>query len=179
MEKIVKMSFEGKSCRKWANRLKMYASEKKGPQGLVCPHPGTINKYPKGIDCSPESQQVQSLDKVVGGFTIYGYGGLLGPMTLKPYLISRTALVYPLVCHFGSLGKIIIQSQDPIMTPEVGTYLTPGCDWQDLCIAPHDIVAKLSNIQALCHVVAEKKIFFMYFHYKSMVDNDMPGEWPY
>ena len=23
-----------------------------------------------------------------------------------------------------------------------------------------------------------QKIFFIYFHYKSMVDNDMPGAWP-
>ena len=29
----------------------------------------------------------------------------------------------------------------------------------------------------MCHAVAEK-IFFIYFHYKSMVDNDMPGAWP-
>ena len=29
-----------------------------------------------------------------------------------------------------------------------------------------------------CHGVAEKKIFFMHFHYKSMVDNDMPEAWP-
>ena len=35
----------------------------------------------------------------------------------------------------------------------------------------------ISNIPALCHAVAEK-IFFIYFHYKSMVDNDMPGAWP-
>ena len=33
------------------------------------------------------------------------------------------------------------------------------------------------SIQALCDAAAEK-IFFMYFHYKSMVDNDMPGAWP-
>ena len=29
------------------------------------------NKWPRGNDRSPESQQVQSLDKVIGGFTIY------------------------------------------------------------------------------------------------------------
>ena len=29
----------------------------------------------------------------------------------------------------------------------------------------------------MCHAVAEK-IFFIYFRYKSMVDNDMPGAWP-
>ena len=29
----------------------------------------------------------------------------------------------------------------------------------------------------MCHAVAEK-VFFIYFHYKSMVDNDMPGAWP-
>ena len=29
----------------------------------------------------------------------------------------------------------------------------------------------------MCHFVAEK-IFFIYFHYKSMVDNDIPGAWP-
>ena len=27
-------------------------------------------------------------------------------------------------------------------------------------------------------MVAAKKIFFMYFPYKSMVDNGMPGAWP-
>ena len=30
-------------------------------------------------------------------------------------------------------------------------------------------------IKSLCHAVAEK---ILYFHYKSMVDNDMPGAWP-
>ena len=29
----------------------------------------------------------------------------------------------------------------------------------------------------MCHAVAEK-MFFINFHYKSMVDNDMPGAWP-
>ena len=29
----------------------------------------------------------------------------------------------------------------------------------------------------MCHAVAEKD-FFMYFHFKSMVDNGMPGAWP-
>ena len=29
----------------------------------------------------------------------------------------------------------------------------------------------------MCHAGAEK-IFFIYFHYKAMVDNDMPGAWP-
>ena len=32
------------------------------------------------------SHQVQSWDKVIGVFTIYGYGGHLGHVTLKPYL---------------------------------------------------------------------------------------------
>ena len=29
-----------------------------------------------------------------------------------------------------------------------------------------------------CRAVAEKKFVFMYFHYKSTVDNDTPGAWP-
>ena len=37
----------------------------------------------------------------------------------------------------------------------------------------------MSNIQALCHAVAEKKIFScISIIHKSMVDNDMPGAWP-
>ena len=44
------------------------------------------NKWPKGNDHSPNSPQLQSLDKVVGFFAIYGYGGHLGHETLKPYL---------------------------------------------------------------------------------------------
>ena len=44
----------------------------------------SINNKSRGY--SPESQQVWSLDKEVGGFTIYGYGGHLGHVTLKPYL---------------------------------------------------------------------------------------------
>ena len=42
-----------------------------------------------GNDRSPESQQVQSLDKVIGVFTIYGYGSHLGHVALKPYLYIR------------------------------------------------------------------------------------------
>ena len=48
-----------------------------------------LNKYPKGSDRSPEIQQVQSLDKVIGVFTIYG--GHLGHVTLKPYLHQQNS----------------------------------------------------------------------------------------
>ena len=34
------------------------------------------------------------------------------------------------------------------------------------------------NIYALGLVVSEKKIFFIFSHYKPMLDNDAPGAWP-
>ena len=34
------------------------------------------------------------------------------------------------------------------------------------------------NISALGLVVSEKKIFFIFFYYKPMLDNDAPGAWP-
>ena len=33
----------------------------------------------------------ESLDKVIGVFTIYGYGGHLGHVTLKPYLHQQNS----------------------------------------------------------------------------------------
>ena len=40
---LLKCHLKGKTCRKWADGLKVGNSEKKiGPQGLVCPHPGAI-----------------------------------------------------------------------------------------------------------------------------------------
>ena len=38
---------KGKTCRKWANGLKIFCDSKKkiGPQGFVCPHPGAIYMY--------------------------------------------------------------------------------------------------------------------------------------
>ena len=49
---------------------------------------------------SPESQQVQSLDKVIGDFTIYGYGGHLGHVTLKPYLHQQKSSCLDCVSSF-------------------------------------------------------------------------------
>ena len=34
------------------------------------------------------------------------------------------------------------------------------------------------NINALGLMVSEKKIFFIFSHYKPMLDNDDPGAWP-
>ena len=84
-------------------------------------------------------------------------------MTLKPYLISRIALVwivYPLFCHFGSLeqkfdprgkiGRIYVELHVTLLYIKYTSFV--------LCCCRED--------------------FFIYFHYKSMVDNDMPGAWP-
>ena len=44
--KLLKCHLNGITCRKWANGLKIYDSEKTiGPQGSVCPHPGSIYLY--------------------------------------------------------------------------------------------------------------------------------------
>ena len=49
---------------------------------------------------SPESQQVQSLDNVIGFFTIYGYGGHLGHVTLKHYLHQQNSSCLDCVSSF-------------------------------------------------------------------------------
>ena len=47
-EKLLKCHLKGKSCRKWANGLKVSNSEKKNwTLGVVCPHPGAIYMYIK------------------------------------------------------------------------------------------------------------------------------------
>ena len=44
--KLLKCHLKGKAWKKLANGLKVGNSEKKkGPQGLVCPHPGAIYLY--------------------------------------------------------------------------------------------------------------------------------------
>ena len=76
------------------------------------------------------SQQVQSLDKVIGFFTIYGYGGHLGHVTLKPLksaeeLLSGLCILFSaILVHLKKSSNKV--SQGPIMTPGVGPYLTPG-----------------------------------------------------
>ena len=40
--KLLKYHLKGKTCRKWADGLKIYDSEKKRPQVLFCSHPGAI-----------------------------------------------------------------------------------------------------------------------------------------
>ena len=53
LEKLLKCHLRGKTCRKWANRLKICESEKKGSQGLFCPHPGVgIHVYYNNIQRS-------------------------------------------------------------------------------------------------------------------------------
>ena len=64
------------------------------------------------------------------------------------------------------------------MTPWVGSYLAPGAR-----LAGFSFIVELhmtmlyikytSFVSCCCRVD-----FFIYFHYKSMVDNDMPGVWP-
>ena len=58
----------------------------------------------------------------------------------------------------------------------MGPYLTPGADWQDLRRAPYDNV--VYQIYQLYVMLLQRRFFFIYFHCKSMVDNDMPGAWP-
>ena len=46
--KLLKCHLKGKSCRKWANGLKLGNSEKKlDPRGGSAPHPGAIYMYIK------------------------------------------------------------------------------------------------------------------------------------
>ena len=94
-------------------------------------------------------------------------------MTLKPYIsiISLVRIVYSLFFHFGSLEKIIQQGQGPIMTPGWGIFYPRGRIYVELQMTL--LCIKYTNFVSCCC----REDFFMYFHYKSMVDNDMPGAW--
>ena len=84
--------------------------------------------------------------------------------------------MYPLFCHFGSLEKNHLTRS--------GSYNDPG-GW-----AIFDPRGKIGRIYVELHMTMLyikytsfvscccREDFFIYFHYKSMVDNDMPGAWP-
>ena len=120
-----------------------------------------------------------SLDKVIGVFTIYGYGGHLGHVTLKPYLISRRALVwivYPLFCHFGSHEKNHLTRSGSYNDPLGGVIFDPRGKIGRIYVELHMtmLYIKYTSFVSCCC----REDFFIYFYYKSMVDNDMPGAWP-
>ena len=52
--------------------------------------------------------------------------------------------------------------------------------WGVVNLDPRGMIGRIYtlNIQALGHVVLEKKIFKCFSHYKPMADNDAPGAWP-
>ena len=60
------------------------------------------------------------------------------------------------------------------MTPGVGPYLTPGVRLAGLELHMKMLYIKYTSFVSCCC----REDFFIYFHYKSMVDNDMPGAWP-
>ena len=66
------------------------------------------------------------------------------------------------------------------MTPGVGPFFTPGHEWPTLCSALHNIAEyKTYKIWFLVvSVVSEKMIFSSISHYKSMVNNQIPGVLP-
>ena len=69
----------------------------------------------------------------------------------------------PLSTHFF---KIRLKAQ-PMFT-RVKPMGKPGERWALL----------VYQIYKLCVMLLQRRFFFIYFHYKSMVDNDMPGAWP-
>ena len=71
--------------------------------------------------------------------------------------------MYPTVRHFGSLDpRGIFNPRDMI---------------DRIYVELHMAFIVAYQIYKLC-VMRMQRRFFMYFHYKSMVDNDMPGTWP-
>ena len=63
------------------------------------------------------------------------------------------------------------------MTPWVGPYLTTGARLAGrIYVELHMtmLYIKYTSFVSCCCI----EIFFIYFHYKSMVDNDMPVAWP-
>ena len=62
------------------------------------------------------------------------------------------------------------------MTPGVGPYLTPGGKIGRIYVELHMtmLYIKYTSFVSCCC----REDFFICFHYKPMVDNDMPGAWP-
>ena len=85
--------------------------------------------------------------------------------------------MYPLVCHSGSLEKKKhVTRSGSYNDPQGGAIFDPrgmiGRIYVELYMTL--VYIKYTSFVSCCC----REDFFMYFHYKSMVDNDMPGAWP-
>ena len=94
------------------------------------------------------------------------YGGHLG---------RRRALVwivYPLFCHFGLLEKNHLTRSGSYNDPRGGAIFDPRGKTGRIYVELHMMMLyiKYTGFVSCCC-----RDIFIYFHYKSMVDNDMPG----
>ena len=85
--------------------------------------------------------------------------------------------MYPLVCHFGSLAKKNHLTRSGSYNDARGEAIfDPRTMIGRIYVELHMtlLYIKYTSFVSCCY----RKDFFMYFHYKSMVDNDMPWAWP-
>ena len=85
-------------------------------------------------------------------------------------------IVYPLVRHFGSLEKNHHTRSRSYNDPRDWAIFDPRGMIGRIYVVLHMTLLHIkytSFVSCGC-----REDFFMYFHYKSMVDNDMPGTWP-
>ena len=86
--------------------------------------------------------------------------------------------MYPLVCHFGLLEKNHLTRAGFYNDPQDGAIFDPrgmiGRIYMYVELHMTLLSIKYTSFASCCC----REDFFMHFHYKSMVDNDMPGAWP-
>ena len=85
--------------------------------------------------------------------------------------------MYPLVRHFDSLEKNHRTRSGSYNDPRGGAILGPRGMTGRILVELHMTLLHIkytSFVSCGC-----REYFFMHFHYKCMVDNDMPGAWPF
>ena len=85
--------------------------------------------------------------------------------------------MYPLVHHFGLLEKNHHTRSGSYNDPRGGAIFDSRAMIGRIYVELH---MTLLHIKYTTFVSCGCRVedFFMYYHYKSMVDNDMPGAWP-
>ena len=94
-------------------------------------------------------------------------------LTSAEELLSGLCILF---CHFGSLEKNHLIRSVSYNDPRGGAIFDPRGKIGRMYVELHMtmLYIKYTSFVSCCC----REDFFIYFHYKSMVDNDMPGAWP-
>ena len=84
--------------------------------------------------------------------------------------------MYRLFCHFGLREKNHLTRSGSYNDPLGGPIFDPRGKIDRIYVGLHMTMLYIKYISFVSCCCRED--FYIYFHYKSMVDNDMPGAWP-